>query len=267
MNGLVLNGGAAALAIQSTAPDLLTRLEKPFQAFLLPPNTPPQAVLTIECGSGAPLPFIQPAIHRAGDRLRFEAPAYHGWLALESGQAGLSMTGMQPAAADFMLRVLCAVLACQQDGLLLHAAGLLHRGRARAFYGHSGSGKTTLARLSTGQIILNDDLIWLTPAAGGWTAHATPFWNPSQNRPQPGSAPLDGLFALVKDREHRLDPLPASRAAAGLMSALPLAAALPAWSSRLLAQVSCLCAQTRAFALHFTKEDGAFWDLIDGALP
>ncbi len=48
------------------------------------------------------------------------------------------------------LRVIYAWRCLEQGALLVHASGVIRRGRGFVFFGPSGSGKTTSARLSPG---------------------------------------------------------------------------------------------------------------------
>ena len=64
---------------------------------------------------------------------------------------------------EYFLRVIYALLVFQAGGLLFHAAGIVRDGQCYLFFGHSGSGKTTVARLSSTDLVLNDDLVVLIP--------------------------------------------------------------------------------------------------------
>ena len=95
---------------------------------------------------------------------------------------------------DYYLRVVLAIIVFQAGGLMLHAAGIVRHSGAYLFLGHSGSGKTTVSRLSSGDLVLNDDLVVLLPLERAWQVHATPFSNPTQVQPAPGRADLLRFF-------------------------------------------------------------------------
>jgi hypothetical protein len=64
------------------------------------------------------------------------------------------------------------------SGLILHAAGVVHGGRAIAFAGVSGAGKSTVTRLAAvwrGAWPLNDDRLILRVTPGGVVVYGTPW--------------------------------------------------------------------------------------------
>ncbi len=86
-----------------------------------------------------------------------------------------------------------------RGGVLLHAATLLHRGRAWVVMGHSGAGKTTLAERFA-DTYLHDEYAFLVPdAAGGWSV-----WRYCESRgpreARPWRVPLAGIAVLSADR-------------------------------------------------------------------
>ncbi len=80
------------------------------------------------------------------------------------------------ASGSSLLRLLCAVFLLPRGGFLLHASGVVHRGRAWVFCGPSESGKTTIARLAGGRPVLSDETVAVAPRSRGYAAFATPFF-------------------------------------------------------------------------------------------
>ena len=168
---------------------------------------------------------------------------------------------------DYFLRALYALLADQDGGLLIHAAGLQNPadGRVYLFTGQSGSGKSTVVALSPWATALNDDLILLRPQEAHWTAYGTPFWNSEtvQRAGQTCRGPVAGVYPLIQDSQVYLEALSPGRATAALAANCPILNAdvgrLPALLQRCLAVAAAAPVQR----LHFRKAPG-FWDLLIG---
>lgn len=180
-----------------------------------------------------------------------------GWLELQTATA--------TEAVDYFLRVAYALLMLNCGGILFHAAGLVHNGKAYAFFGHSGSGKTTVARLSTNATVLNDDLVVLMPVAGGWTMWSTPFSNPTQVRPtNPGAVALHALFRLVQAPMVRLEPLSGAHALAEITASCPIVSGTVEYAGTLLERGGALLNAVPVYNLHF-RRDATFWQAIHAA--
>jgi hypothetical protein len=194
---------------------------------------------------------------------RFVSPRAEGHIDAEGGQASLRLFGPHPLGdIEYCLRIIYALLAFQQGGLLVHGAGLVQQGRALIFFGHSGSGKTTVARLSPQAALLNDDLVLLLPHAEGWHVHATPFWNPTQAaRPTPGAAPLAALLRLVQAPRVTLEVLSPAQAAAELLACVPMLPGSITYSRAVTALVLRMLHHIPAYRLHFLP-DASFWQVV-----
>lgn len=193
-----------------------------------------------------------------------EAPGFVGEVATGEKFAKLKAhPGASLGDIAYFLRTAFALCAFEAGAILFHAAGLIHRGEAFAFFGPSGSGKTTLARLSAGKEVLSDDLVLLHPMTGGkWEVWATPF---SLCRGGKLSAPLKALMRLVKAGEDRLVPLPPAVALGEAVASSPVLNADPIRLPWLFARWEEILRTVPAFALHFRKSD-AFWEVIDAEL-
>ncbi|MCS7287083.1 MAG: hypothetical protein RMK30_09155 [Anaerolineae bacterium] len=159
----------------------------------------------------------------------------------------------------YFLRVTFALSAFESGGILFHAAGVIHRGQALAFFGPSGSGKTTLVRLSEGKEVLSDDLLLLRCSSQGWEAWATPF---SLHRGNKLSSPLCALIRLVKAEEDQLVPLSSGVALGEAVASSPVINADPSRLPELFARWEEILSSVPAFALYFRKSV-AFWEVID----
>jgi len=189
-----------------------------------------------------------------------EAPGFEGQIFPSQGEACLRA---HPSASlgdlAYFLRTAFALCAFERGALLFHAAGVVHRNLAWAFFGPSGSGKTTLARLSEGKEVLSDDLILLSKGRAGWEAWATPF---SLCRGSRMVAPLKALVRLIKAPEDRLVPLSPAVALGELVASSPVVNADPVRLPGLFARWEEILAEVPVCALRFRKAD-SFWEVID----
>ncbi|MFH1633835.1 MAG: hypothetical protein ABIG63_07460 [Chloroflexota bacterium] len=200
-------------------------------------------------------------------RLHFTASGYRGLIDETAGIGQLALSSAQPVEeVEYFLRVAYALLSIQAGGIMLHAAGVGRDGKAYLFFGHSGSGKTTVARLSPNDTVLNDDLVLLMPVppaeGAGWQVFGTPFWNPTQVRPTPASAPLAALYRLVQDKKVYLQAISTSEAIAELISNVPVIPSDPVRSLELLTRLHKILQTTPAHKLHFLPDD-SFWDMAE----
>lgn len=205
--------------------------------------------------------------------LQLTAPGYGGFVDVHAGQAELELSSRQPTEEiEYFLRMIYALLAFENRGLLFHAAGIVRSNQAYLFFGHSGAGKTTVARVSTDCLVLNDDLVVLLPeeASGGaetaWMAYGTPFWNPTQVQPSRQGAPVGGLFRLVQDQRVFLEPMGKGRALAELISNVPVIPDDPDRNDDLIVRCLDLLDTLPAHRLHFLPDD-SFWDAIASMSP
>lgn len=194
--------------------------------------------------------------------LHFTAPGYDGTVDVGAGQAELTISSQYPVEEiEYFLRVVYALLAFEEGGLLFHAAGIVRDGGGYLFFGHSGSGKTTVARLSSEYVVLNDDLVLISPAGAGWRIHATPFWNPSQVEPTRQDAPLTAMFRLIQNKQVFTEELRPSQAVAEMISNVPVIPDDPGRTLDLLSRCRHLLRSVPAYRLHFLPDD-SFWHAV-----
>jgi hypothetical protein len=164
--------------------------------------------------------------------------------------------------ATFIRNLFTLILVLKDEGLVLHALGVLRQGGVYVFLGSSGSGKTTVAQLSPGYVILSDDIVFTKPSDGCHAVFPTPCWGDLQRGDRENRGyPLKGMFKLVKDDEVYLRQY-------GLAQAISEAFTVPHIPpdslpfGELLNRYQGLLTEVPCFEMHFTK-DGRFWGAID----
>jgi hypothetical protein len=175
-------------------------------------------------------PFFGARPRFAGGCCLLESPGFAGEIAPEDGTA-LLRAHPKAEAGDlaYFVRTVFALRAFEEGALLFHAAGIVHRGAAYAFFGHSGSGKTTASRLS------------------------------------PGKPVLRALLRLVQAPEERLEPMPRGAALGELAANSPVVNADPVRSAALLVRWEGILRSVPIYFLHFRKSE-AFWEVLDARL-
>ena len=163
---------------------------------------------------------------------------------------------------DYFFRVCLAVYAFQNNSLLIHGAGIIHNNAGYLFIGASGSGKTTIASYSKNSTILNDDLILLTWDDSKWVIFSTPFWNPTQVKPQPGNAELKRIFRIIQSKTNSIAKNNHPTSLALLLSSIPIINNNSSTLPQLFSNVEKIIKEIPLYDLRFT-EDISFWKLID----
>lgn len=258
----VIAGIPAALCVEDVS--LSPRLEERYKAFACE-KTPEFKVYIKTLSTPVSQNFMAEVMFRyesGGNKIAFDIPGFYGDIDLGGGKANLFTSANQVVeTTDYLLRVIFALIVFIKGGILFHGAGIIRNGETYLFFGHSGSGKSTVARLSPNDIVINDDLVVLMPQEDGWAVYATPFWNPTQVRPVPTSAPLEGLYRLVQDKKVYLEPLGTGQGLAELISNIPVIPDNPFLNMELFSRCRDLLEKIPAFRLHFLPDD-SFWQVI-----
>jgi hypothetical protein len=194
--------------------------------------------------------------------IQFKSYFEDGWVDRRRGQGELVLRPQ--GDPENYLRVLFAWMCLEQQGLLLHASGVISNGNGHVFFGASGSGKTTVARLSLDRTVLSDDLVIIKKKGPVFRLYGVPFRGDFPEAPRHNaSADLRGLYALVKDSQHYVSPLQLQEAVARLTACVPFVMAQPAAAQRASEICFELATQVQVQSLHFRTDPG-FWEVIDG---
>ncbi|HEY7216728.1 MAG TPA: hypothetical protein VIC28_19055 [Thermoanaerobaculia bacterium] len=170
------------------------------------------------------------------------------------------------------LRVLTAYRLLEEDGAVLHSAGVTDGASAWMLLGPSGAGKTTSSRLclEQGGMVLSDDLNAIVlPSAGQGRANLDrprlvrlPFTGDLGERTgDAASYPLAAVLRLVKGTEDRLQPISPAAALAALVAAAPFVNKDPWRREALLGVLERVACSVPAYELVFSL-NGRLWDIL-----
>ncbi|MBI5101211.1 MAG: hypothetical protein HZB33_05190 [Nitrospirae bacterium] len=102
----------------------------------------------------------------------------------------------------------------RHEGIIAHSAGASFNGKGYLFPGCSGAGKSTISRSMYGSdkmLLLSDDRIIIRKGPDTFSIFGTP-WPGDASIAVNRSAPLKGVFFLVKGGENRIEPIDESEA-------------------------------------------------------
>jgi hypothetical protein len=183
-------------------------------------------------------------------------------LSKNEGELRINPIWFIPSLATFVRNLFTLILVLKDNGLVLHALGVLKQGEVYVFFGPSGSGKTTVAQLSPEHVVLSDDIVFIKPFDRSYAVFPTPCWGDMQRGERENRGyPLKGMFKLVKDNEVFLKPCSLAQGISEVFTvphipqnSLPFQDLLNRYQG-LLTEVPC-------FEMHFAK-DGRFWEAIE----
>ena len=142
------------------------------------------------------------SIERGDFRAEWDQATRRGWIRQSAN----------PYSIDGVLRIVHTLVLAKQGGLLLHSASAVRNGKAFLFAGVSGAGKTTISRLAPADAsLLTDEISYVRPQGGGYTAFGTPFTGELAKLGENVSAPVAALYLLAQGPENRIDPSPAAK--------------------------------------------------------
>ncbi len=198
---------------------------------------------------------------RQKGRMEFASHYETGWLDFRLGQGELEMR--PDGTPENFLRVVYAWFCLDHDALLLHASGVIRKGRGYVFFGPSGSGKTTITRLSQEHTILSDDIVVIRKQDDRWRVYGVPFRGEFPEAPRTNAAAeIQGIFALAKDTTHWTAAMPTPEAIARLSACVPFVIKRRDDARRVTDTCAAMNAARPVRTLHF-RRDAQFWEVID----
>lgn len=171
------------------------------------------------------------------------------------------------AVADGFIRFLLSEYLLPRQGLLVHAAGVIHQGLGYLFCGKSGAGKSTLAKLfhhaDRGFTVLNDEVMALRLEGDGrLTAYGTPFVGMGgEELASPSYAPVAGIFILHQAEENLLRELEPQKAGKELLKRMVVAPKTARESELALDLVQRTLSAVKIFDIQ-RRKDLSFWELL-----
>ncbi len=218
-------------------------------------------------------PAPQAWIEHAGPVTRFHIESYAGWIDLEQRQAFVRTTSLAiaPAAVERTIAYACMqMLPRERNSLLLHAAGILWRGKGLVVSGHSGAGKTTVSRLSLGYgELFNDEMVIVDLSGQQPMLLSTPFLGrktpPELVRRINRAAPVNALLLLAHAPIFELRQLGPSEAVMELLQTDIAAVERLTSAAVWMAVVEQLVHSVPVYQLRF-RPTTELWDFLAGAL-
>jgi hypothetical protein len=200
-------------------------------------------------------------VRRKGRQWWIERGDFHAQWDPDSGRGWVEQTP-NPYSLDSVLRILHSLILAARGGFLLHAASAICNDRAYLFSGVSGAGKTTLTRLAPSGIrLLTDEISYVRPGAGGYSAYGTPFAAELAKAGENCSAPVAALFFLEKGTSNRIDEISPADAIRRLMRNILFFADDRGLVEKLLATACDFVAGVPIRRLTFYPDVGV-WDTI-----
>jgi hypothetical protein len=258
------------LVVANTSPYRLEEVAQKYDQFAT--NAQEQVfVIQISVEEGMPFLSIKPGpweIHtqKIGSIVEFESYMEKGWFDLTALRGELVLR--PKGNPENFLRVLYAWRSLENSAILLHASGMIRKEKGYTFFGKSGSGKTTITRNASGAVILSDDLVVLkyeeVNGKNGVRVFGVPFRGSLIEAQRiNASAPLCGLYSLVKARDNELRPMSDAEAVTRLAACVPFVMSDPENAKRVLDLCQDINRCVKVSSLHF-RPDPEFWSLIDG---
>jgi len=181
---------------------------------------------------------------------------------INEGEVRINPVWFIASLATFVRNLFTLILVLKDDGIALHALGVLKHGEVYVFLGPSGSGKTTVAQLSPEYIVLSDDMVFIKPFGRSYAVFPTPPWGDMQRGDRENRGyPLRWMCKLVKDREVCVKPFDLAHGISEVFSVPHIPPdSLP--FEDLLSRYQGLLSEVPCFEMHFTR-DGRFWEAIE----
>ena len=119
---------------------------------------------------------------------------------------------------DVVYRGVLAAWLPSQDGLLLHACGIMTESAVDLFVGPSAVGKSTVAQSVTSERVLHDDAILMLRREDRCWIYPAPWYHGSPADPIPGHQPVGRVFLLDREGASGIRRVPAYEALSFLLN-------------------------------------------------
>jgi hypothetical protein len=207
--------GGIPIALSTDDQRFLDLLQQRYDGFLS--SSLPEFQLEFDLTDGVQPSDDDVRVRRDGNEWQIERGDFRAHWDSRTGR-GRVRQNANPYSLDSVLRILHSLILAERGGFLLHAASAICDGRAYLFSGVSGAGKTTMTRLAPADVtLLTDEISYLRPGAGGYSAFGTPFAGELARSGENCTAPVSALFFLEQGPENRVDELPSAEAVRRLM--------------------------------------------------
>lgn len=278
---LALSISGIGLTLTGLTPTLQMALHHRFRLFTVPLLAAPDPDLVVRVRPAVVKGYLdydrhgESKIYRLdtrvhGGRLHVWSYAFAGWFDIDGrdGEMSLCESPVEPAerSVENFLRVAFAWKAARRGGMLLHASGLVRHGKAYIFFGPSGSGKTTVTRLSTNDLLLNDDCIHIRRGDSGFEASGVPFKGRENGGAQSREGfPIAGIFRLAQSRRVFMERLGPAQAVAEIAASIPFVSERAEGVEGSFAALEQLVRAVPVCRLHFRLAPD-FWNVIEEGL-
>ena len=209
--------GGIPIALSTSDQGFLDLLRHRYEGFLS--SSLPEFELEFDVIPAGPVPDDDVCVRRNHDDGAWilKRGDFHARWEPRTGR-GRVRQNANPYSLVSVLRIVHSLIMAERGGFLLHAASAICEGSAFLFSGVSGAGKTTMTQLAPPDVtLLTDEISYLRPTAGGYSAFGTPFAGELARAGENCTAPVAGLFFLEKGPHNRVDKLPSAEAVRRLM--------------------------------------------------
>ena len=251
--------GGIPIALSTSDERFLDLLRQRYAGFLS--SSRPEFELEFDLTTTGPVSDGDVRVGREGQAWVLERGDFQARWEPRTGRGSVRQNA-NPYSLDSVLRILHSLILAERGGFLLHAASAIGDGQAYLFSGVSGAGKTTMTRLAPPNItLLTDEISYLRPSAGGYSAFGTPFAGELARSGENCSAPVAALFFLEKGAENRIEELSSGEAVRRLMRNILFFAEDKRLVEQLFATACDFVARVPIRRLTFYP-DARVWDLV-----